>query len=261
MPKINKFNLKNFKGIEEIEIDLVDRTNCPVLTFIGLNESGKTTILEGLSHFVSGDRSVSGLFEGAHAKASGAGLIPVHKKAAFTSNVEISGLVELDDCDIKEIELLCKGHKLHIDVDAIREPFYIKKTLTFEDSSLKSTNNYWLFNLSVKSQKRSQFKKYQRPAVKAEPDLWLQVANLIEERLPQISYFPTFLVDMPAKIYLREHEGEKAINRHYRYVFQDVLDSLVEGLSLDKHVCKRISDFKESEKNINWFSAFFGGVY
>lgn len=73
MMMIRKFVLKNFKGIETVELDVIDRTNCPVLTLIGLNESGKATILEGLSHFVSGDRSVSGLFGGVHALVGLAG--------------------------------------------------------------------------------------------------------------------------------------------------------------------------------------------
>ena len=258
MPIVRKFVLKNFKGVEQVEVDLVDRTNCPVMTLIGLNESGKTTILEGISHFVSGDRSVSGLFEGTHAKASGVGLIPVHRKAAFSSDVEVSGLVELDDSDIDAICKLGATQKLQVDKDALKPAFYVTKRFKFEDSVLKTTVSNWALLLQVRKQKRSQFCAYKRPNDKDE-DLWLKVVNLIESKLPQVSYFPTFLVDMPTRIYLREHADEKAVNRHYRFVFQDILDSLGEGLSLEKHVCKRIADFKASEKSANWFSAFFGG--
>lgn len=118
--------------------------------------------------------------------------------------------------------------------------------------------NYWKIPVLTRARKKSPFKPYVRPKEPAK-DLWLQTVNSIEEHLPHISYFPTFLVDMPSRIYLQEHEQEKAVNRHYRFVFQDILDSLNEGLSLDKHVCKRISDFKESERSTSWFSAFFGG--
>lgn len=65
---------------------------------------------------------------------------------------------------------------------------------------------------------------------------------------------------MPTRIYLREHDGEKAINRHYRIVFQDILDSLNEGLQLDRHVCQRISDFKTAQNSPNWFSMLFGST-
>ena len=37
MPRINKFFIENFKGIEKIEIDLEKKSTSPVLTLIGLN--------------------------------------------------------------------------------------------------------------------------------------------------------------------------------------------------------------------------------
>lgn len=258
MALIRKFQLKNFKGIEDTEIDLIDRSNCPVLTLIGLNESGKTTILEGISHFVSGDRSVSGLFDGPHASTTGAGLIPVHRKAAFSSDIEVIGLVELDDADVQSIIGLAKKNGYEVDAEALSKPFKISKTFQFEDSVLKKTNNFWHHILRVRKNKRGPFKPYNRPEDESN-DLWLKTVRSIEERLPQVSYFPTFLVDMPARIYLQEHNQEKPANRHYRYVFQDILDSLKEDLSLEKHVCNRISDFRASEKSPNWFSIFFGG--
>lgn len=262
MPQITRFTIKNFKGIEEVIIDLTDRAPCPVITLIGLNESGKTTILEGLSHFVTGDRSVSGLFEGIHTKMSGAGLIPVHKKAAFSSNLEIIGTVLLDAADISVFVDLAKKHKVSIETDSLLQPFSVTKDLRFEDSSLKSTTNRFGFPLSVRSSRKgsTQFKPYQRPTDKTQPDLWLEIANILESRLPQISYFPTFLVDMPSRIYLREHEGEKPVNRHYRFVFQDILDSLGEGLTLERHVCNRIQEFRDAQKSPNWFSMFFGSA-
>lgn len=261
MPTIQSFKLSNFKGIEQITIDVIDRTKCPVITLIGLNESGKTTILEGLSQFVSGDKSVSGLFQGVHSKASGAGLIPVHRKAAFTANIEISGTIQLDEKDVDKAKDLAKKHKLVLDDSELLKPFTVTKRLKFEDSVLKSTTNFWYISLQVKSQKGTKFKPYERPSEAAkEPDLWLDVVNKIESSLPQISYFPTFLVDMPHRIYLEESVDERSVNRYYRCVIQDILDSLGEGLSLDKHVCKRIVDFKETETSANWLSKFFGSA-
>lgn len=259
MPTIQSFSLKNFKGIEQVKIDLTDKASCPVITLIGLNESGKTTILEGLSHFLSGDKSVSGLFQGIHSKVSGVGLIPVHKKAAFTADVEISGIVQLDETDVKKAQTLANEFKLVINRDELLKSFSAKKQLQFEDSELKETKNVWSFSLKVRTAKGTKEKSYERPKKEGEPDLWLKIVRQLERDLPQISYFPTFLVDMPNRIYLQEYDGERAVNRFYRYVFQDILDSLDEGLSLEKHVCQRIADFKVNEKSPNWFSIFFGG--
>jgi ABC-type Mn2+/Zn2+ transport system ATPase subunit len=257
VPTIEKFTLKNFKGIEEVSIDLHDRANSPVITLIGLNESGKTTILEGLSHFVSGDKSVTELFDGIHSKTHGAGLIPVHKKAAFTSEITISARVRVDNAEVQEIEKLAKTFKLEIDFEAISEPFEIRRVYKFEDSAPKGTKNIWTFKLKTRKHKKSQYKTYVRPA-EDQPDLWLKITDFLGTKLSQIAYFPTFLVDMPTRIYLKEYDGEKAINRHYRIVFQDVLDSLGEGLLLDRHVCQRISDFKATQNSPNWFSMLFG---
>lgn len=260
MPRIQSLSLKNYKGIRQVVIDLVDRASCPVITLIGLNESGKTTILEGLSHFVTGNKSVSSLFEGIHSQASGVGLIPVHRKAAFTSDIEISGMIQLDESDIAKVKELARSFKLVVDIDELRKPFAVTKKLKFQDSVLKSTTNYWSFSLLAKTDRGTKFKEYSRPKDDKAPDLWLKMVRQLENDLPQISYFPTFLVDMPGRIYLREHEGERAVNRHYRYVFQDILDSLDENLSLERHVCQRIEAFRKKETSPNWFSLFFGGA-
>src|SRR5690554_5182202 len=111
MPTISKFRIQNFKGIEHMEIDLHGRAHGPVLTLIGLNESGKTTILEALSHFVSGDKSVASLFEGSFAATSGLKLIPLHEKAAFSGIVRISAEVQLNSEDIEAAEEIAKSHK------------------------------------------------------------------------------------------------------------------------------------------------------
>ena len=41
--KYTKFIIKNYRGIDQVKIDLL---NDRVITLVGLNESGKTTIME-----------------------------------------------------------------------------------------------------------------------------------------------------------------------------------------------------------------------
>jgi len=259
MPKINKFIIENFKGIEKIEVDLEGKATSPILTLIGLNESGKTTILEAISHFVSGDRSVASLFEGSEANASALSLIPLHKKAAFTGAIKIGAEILLDESDIDELQEIAKKYKLVLDPSLLRAPFSLTRRYLFEDSSYQSTKNTWSLPVRVKTPRSSRFNDYLRPEEgSGREDLWLDLINHIQERIQQVSYFPTFLVDMPARIYLREYAGESSINRHYRYVFQDVLDSVEDGLSLEKHVSNRIEEFKQSKKVNAWVSILFG---
>ena len=258
MPKINKFIIENFKGIERVEIDLEGRSTSPVLTLIGLNESGKTTILESLSHFITGDRSVASLFDGPYAKSSGLSLIPMHRKAAFTGEIKVGAEICLDENDINHIKSIAKNHKLSIDTTPLHNPVNATKTFKFEDSVFKEIENTWSLELLVKKGRSKGFSEYVRPTEEGDDDLWGDCVAFIEENLHRVSYFPTFLVDMPARIYLQYHQGESAQNRHYRYVLQDILNSLDEGLSLEKHVAKRIRDYKDSQESTNWLSMFFG---
>lgn len=259
MARIIEFKIRNFKGANDVDIQLEGRSSSPVLTLIGLNESGKSTILEAISHFSTGDKSIASLFEGQYAQASALSLIPLHKKAAFTGKISITASVQLNHTDIQEIEKIAKSHKYSIDLAALNDPFEVNRNFIFEDSALKSSPNYWNFPLLVKKGKASAFKAYQRPKRGSdEIDLWTLIFRYIEAHLEQIAYFPTFLVDMPERIYLRGHDDETAINRHYRYVLQDILDSLGEGLDLERHVCKRIEEFKEREDSPSWLSILFG---
>ena len=97
--------------------------------------------------------------------------------------------------------------------------------------------------------------KFTRPQPET-TDLWLTIVNKLEETIPTIAYFPTFLVDMPAQIMLKEHEGESALNRYYREVIEDVLQLLTPRLSLQTHVIDRIQAFQAKETSPYWFSIF-----
>ena len=45
----NKFSISEYKGINEVTLDLVHKSG--VITLVGLNESDKTTILEAIHTF------------------------------------------------------------------------------------------------------------------------------------------------------------------------------------------------------------------
>lgn len=255
MAEILSIALENFKGATAVKVDLSSRAKSPVTTLIGLNESGKTTILEGLSHFVTRDKAVSSLFQ----VSDTVELIPVHRKAAFTGEIAVIAEIGLDEQDLEAVVEAAEQFKLRIDKKSFPKRIAIERRYTFEDSVFKEAGSFWTMEFQVFGPKSKKPKEYKRPEADDEPDLWEEITTTISRRLPRIAYFPTFLVDMPPRIYLREHSGETPVNRFYRGVFQDILDKMGEGLSLEKHVCKRIADFKASEGNVNWLSIFFGG--
>ena len=77
--KITKFDIRNFKGISHTTVNLADDAPGNVVTLIGLNESGKTTILEALSHFVTEDKDTANLVGTVHQKSTLQDIIPKDK--------------------------------------------------------------------------------------------------------------------------------------------------------------------------------------
>lgn len=260
MPKIIKFKISNFKGIEQAEIDLEVKTKSPVLTLIGLNESGKTTVLEALSHFVTGDRTVSGIFGDTKTQDLALHLIPMHRKAAYTDETKIEAEVKLSNEDIEELKNIARMSGYSLQTDVLFDPFTVSKVFKFEDSALKGTSSFWSIPIYVKKGHSKTFSKYKRPNKQEsdKEDLWLKCVNNIEEKLQQVVYFPTFLVDMPERIYLSQHTEETALNKHYRCVLQDILNSLDEGLTLERHVSNRILEYQKKINSPTWLSMLFG---
>jgi predicted ATP-dependent endonuclease of OLD family len=110
MADFKKISLQHFKGAEKVTIDFSAKHSSPVITLIGLNESGKTTILEGLASFISSDDAVSDIFKSAQIGS----IIPMHRKAAFAGNITVSADFTLDDADISVAKAHCVYRKLKL---------------------------------------------------------------------------------------------------------------------------------------------------
>ncbi|MEI9910983.1 MAG: AAA family ATPase [Bacteroidota bacterium] len=59
--KFTEFKIKNFKGIEDVTVNLDKSPDANIYTLVGLNESGKTTILEAINFFNPNDKGLSAL--------------------------------------------------------------------------------------------------------------------------------------------------------------------------------------------------------
>lgn len=95
--KYTSFYIKNYKGIKELELSLNRDPKTHITTLVGLNESGKTTILEAISmHFNQPIETE------VHK------LIPKSRKSQFTDTIEISATLELDENDNKLISDFAK---------------------------------------------------------------------------------------------------------------------------------------------------------
>ncbi len=52
--RYTSFEIKNFKGIRSLRLDLDAPPKGRIMTLVGLNECGKTTILEAIDYFTPG---------------------------------------------------------------------------------------------------------------------------------------------------------------------------------------------------------------
>lgn len=85
------FEIRNFKGIENVRIDFNAKPNNRVYTLVGLNESGKTTILEAIHFFEFQSQSENPLELHGYAISDVHKLIPISKRSNFNGEISIEG--------------------------------------------------------------------------------------------------------------------------------------------------------------------------
>jgi predicted ATP-dependent endonuclease of OLD family len=90
---------ENFKGIEKLEVDLRKNPSAKVFPLVGLNESGKTTVLEAINTFVYKPESLAGLMTELPKEIDMHDIIPINKRDNFNGYITIEGGLEFNDHD------------------------------------------------------------------------------------------------------------------------------------------------------------------
>jgi len=103
------FEIKNFKGIEQVKIDFDSKPQSDVYTLVGLNESGKTTILEALNFFSYKAETLNPLNLPGYTVKDVHELIPIIKRSNFNDDISIKVGFELDDEDNKKLKEFLLG--------------------------------------------------------------------------------------------------------------------------------------------------------
>jgi energy-coupling factor transporter ATP-binding protein EcfA2 len=256
--KIDRFRIRNFKGISDTTIAIANDAPGNVVTLIGLNESGKTTVLEALSHFVTEEKDTANLVQTVQQKTKVQDLIPKYRKAAFSGNVSIEAETSLDSDDIDGlVKHIANTAGLDVERASIPNRIRVERVYRFEDSELKETQTFWPFRFKAKSKQA----KIYRDVTHLQPtrETWLKAVSFLRERLPSIVYFPTLLFNFPDRIYLEDSTNDE-INSYYVQVMQDVLDCQGDGLTIQKHVVDRIKRLREGFPNPAAFLAHFMGL-
>ncbi len=97
------FEVWNFKGIEHIKLDFNSHPNSNVYTLVGLNESGKTTILEALNFLTYKYENLDPLDLRGYSVKDVHELIPIAKRSNFNDKIKIKVGYKLDDEDKEKI--------------------------------------------------------------------------------------------------------------------------------------------------------------
>jgi ABC-type multidrug transport system ATPase subunit len=85
--RYKSFRIRNFKGIKDTTVELHGATGANVFAFVGLNESGKTTLLEAI-HSFSPDDATSELL-GGETGVPFKDRVPRHLISEFSGDVSV----------------------------------------------------------------------------------------------------------------------------------------------------------------------------
>jgi len=230
--RYKSFRIRNFKGIKDTTVNLDTIGGASVFAFVGLNESGKTTILEAI-HSFSPEAATSELLGGS--KMMGVPIkdrVPRHQLSDFTGAVSVQATVSVSDEEKLEIaKTLLDENDIAINADEIPSELTFEKRDIFENGDFQNTDRELLANFSVKTGRQ---RSWRSPTSEEKTAIWAAMYNLT----PDIAYFPTFVFSFPERIFLGGRGN--SLNRFYRSVFQDILDFDGRGYEIEKDIVRRI---------------------
>ncbi len=225
--RYKSFYIKNYKGIKDLSLSLNHEPKTSIITLVGLNESGKTTILEAISVF-SKEPIPSEIHK----------LIPKSRKFSFTDTIEIHACLELDEDDEEQIKNFCQSQGFKT-VEPIKE-FTQKVIYEFRNSEYLEAESGWEYEFNLYGLKRK--KQYNRAFSSDTPEFEAIQAFITEKLIPPIIYYPNFLFDFPSRIYLEASTNEDKEQATYRAVLNDIMDTFNEGLTIEEHIIKRLKN-------------------
>ena len=236
------FEITNYKGINHIRLDLDMPPMGKVITLVGLNESGKTTILDAIAYFrpAIDDPDLLSLMELNRANPND--LIPIASKSNFNDTVEISCGVELSDEDEDALrEFLRTEHNFRCT--------FIPRNLTLSDryqfqDSVWNENRGAVWSFRPKGMLRRSRKETQ---LRGPNPIWLEAIQFLRQRMPRVWYFPNFLFDFPQRIYLEDRDSDDAIERFYRNLLSAMLSAIDTTLTVERHITQRIKSENDAE--------------
>ena len=256
--RYTKFAIHNFKGIDKLTLSLDTHLHSDITVLVGLNESGKTTVLEALNFFFNGFSNLGK----PDIKKEAYKLIPRKKSAMFSDKTSIVAEVKLNNEDEIAIKRAMKGSG--VTLSGKIKKFTVTTEVVFGESqyveeegdSPYKLKNVWGITLKAREGNNKAY------PLSHEDQHWQTTVKYIKDNLiPKVIYYPNFLYDFPDKIYTDSRYQPKDIEpdqqKACRHILQDILDKLSQSddsldddsrYSLETHVTKRITSQDEQDK-------------
>jgi len=252
--KLTKFEIQNFKGISNVSFSFEKRPDNNVYTLVGINESGKTTILEAINFYeYNKEKGLEEIIQKT-LPVNFDSIIPIKYRSNFNGSVSIKATLKFTDKDKNDItEFLDKNHNFKaINID---DEFTTIQEYKYQNSNYYNMKSTWSLQIEGK-EKNSKKRKPER----LDSERWNHVVNYLKERMPKMLYFPTTLFDFPDKIYLNMNATTYK-DQFYIRIIQDILDSLNEDLNIEEHIIKRANSDKKIDKdNLKQTTAKMGRI-
>jgi len=225
--KYLEFTIKNYKGIKELKLELGKQPKTKIFTLVGLNESGKTSILEAID-----------LFQKDIAETKRHTLIPKGEKISFTNEIVIESKIELSEGDNLLIEQFAEGIGYRY-IESFKS-VVIRKRYIFNNSEFEEKKTTWYYVPKVQKKKSKKVEDLSGPD-------WQKLIDYISiNLLPKIVYYPNFLFDFPEKIYIDEKANESTEESTYKNAIQDILSSIRDDLTIDEQLLNRMKTTNRS---------------
>lgn len=241
------FEIKNFKGIENIKFDLNTSPKSNIYTLVGLNESGKTSILEAIYSFKD-NKEESGLDFLKDNKFSSQNFtdnIPISEMDNFNNEIQISVGLTLEPEDEEKVKQFVKKN-LDREIISDIKNITITQTQNFKASTYQNTDYKWGLDIMVKS-------KTSKKPIPLDPNQnkkgFAEIEEFVKTLIPSILYFPDFLFNFPKRLYLEiPPQFEQKKFNYYKQLIQDILDSLENKTNIQEHLIDRAKSDDESQK-------------
>lgn len=243
--RFKSFEIKNFRGIRHTTLDLARLANGHINALVGLNESGKTTVLEAIHHFLSNpDLLIKTPSSSRRSSSDYQKMLPIGMRALFNGSVVIKAKVEIENKDWIKIDSFLKEEFGYTSSEKVKE-FTINHSVNFEDSKFDGTVNQWNIHFWGQKKVSNRNKRF-----RVTGDDWIKTANFVESMLPKIVYFPSMLLEFPDRIVLENSPNKKSgepRNDFYCSVLEDVLLAINPKLKLSDHLVERA---KSSDRSV-----------